>query len=436
MSLFLTIFIAFIGILSGKLIFKYWFNPLAAYTFVWGGMIFLYELKLLDYIDIIPEAWFVIIVSYIIFFIGCVTPLAIYKKDKFVKNSKLTIDLLFKDDGKIFAIVLYTLGFISLAGALWNWYVLLNIFGSFTRIFISANDIYHMRVSAEIPGLLPYMGGFGYAGLILAGIYTVYKGKITLAAVILLVAVILRDMSNFARIGILISFVIYICSLFLYKNYSKKSFSASRVKMILVMIVALILIVVSASIVRLFRGSYETYKGSKTELSEFKGNLIISPSVYLYLSAHIGVFSKYLDLESEQTRFGENTLQPAYNLLAKFHLTEKVSFFQKGYYIPMWTNSSTYLRELHSDFGYLGLFIGPYVLSFLTSLFWIKFYRYGGIYDFMILSVLMAMVTMSFFSMIIRSPDCYFAMIILCIIIPFIKRSANKNLSVVSRALS
>jgi oligosaccharide repeat unit polymerase len=427
MSLFLIAFFTIVGLITSRLIFKQWFNHLAIYTFVWGGMLFLYELKLLDYYDIKPEAWFVIIIAYLIFFIGSLTPLLLFRTGNTTNRLSNSFSALFADGGKSFALILYILGFISLAGALWNWYVLFQIYGSLVKILLSANEIYRMRVDSEIPGLLPYMGGFGYAGLIMAGIYTVYKGKITFAASILLIAVILRDMSNFARVGILISFVIFICSLFLYKNYSKSSFSANKLKMILVLTFAVVLIVVSASIVRLFRGSYESYRGTKQELSEFKGNLIISPSIYLYLSAHVGVFSKYLDLEMEHNKFGENTLEPVYNFLAKFHLTEKVPFHQKGYYIPMWTNSSTYLREMHADFGYLGLFLGPYFLSFLTSIFWIKFFRTGNVYDFIILTTLFAVITLSFFSLIIRSPDNYFAILILCIVLPYIKWSAARK---------
>jgi oligosaccharide repeat unit polymerase len=433
MSLFLITFIAFLGIVASKLIFKFWFNHLAIYTFVWGGMLFLYELKLLDYYDLKPEAWFVLIIAYLIFFIGSVTPLLLYKTGKTSNNLTDSFSALFSDGGKSFALILYVLGFISLAAALWNWYVLFQLYGSLVRILLSANEIYRMRVDSEIPGLLPYMGGFGYAGLILAGIYTVYKGKITFAASILLIAVILREMSNFARIGILISFVIFICSLFLYKSYSGISFSKNKTKMVLVLIFAIVLIVVSASIVRLFRGSYESYKGTKQELSEFKGNLIISPSIYLYMSSHIGVFSKYLDLEMEHTRFGENTLEPVYNFLAKFHLVEKVPFHQKGYYIPMWTNSSTYLRELHADFGYLGFFIGPYLLSLITSIFLIRFFRNGNIYDFIVLTSLFAVVALTFFSLIIRSPDLYFAIALLWIAIPVIKKSALKKSLIINK---
>jgi oligosaccharide repeat unit polymerase len=426
MSLFLISFSTIAGIIISKQLFRFWFNHLAVYTFIWGGMLFLYELKFLDYYDIKPDTWFIIIVTYLIFFIGSITPLMLSSP---IKNSDKpdSFSFLFADGGKSFATVLYIIGFISLAGALWNWYVLFKLYGSITKIFLSASEIYRMRIESEIPGHLPYLGGFGYAGLIMAGIYTVYKGKITFAVSILLIAVILKDMSNFGRIGILISFVIFIISLFLFKNYFKASFSINKLKLTVVLVVSVILIVVSASIVRLFRGSYESYKGTKQELSEFKGNLIISPSIYLYLSSHIGVFNKYYDLQIEHNRFGENTLEPMYNFLAKFDLVEKVPFHQKGYYIPMWTNSSTYLRELHADYGNLGLFIGPYILSILTSIFWIRFFRSGSIYSFIILTTLFAIVAITFFSLIIRSPDNYFAIMILCAVIPFIKWSAQRH---------
>ena len=35
----------------------------------------------------------------------------------------------------------------------------------------------------------------------------------------------------------------------------------------------------------------------------------------------------------------------------------------------MWTNTGTYLREIHADFGYVGLFTIPFLLGLLTTIF-------------------------------------------------------------------
>lgn len=429
MSILLVIICSFAFIVISRLFFEYRFNHLAIYTFVWGGMIFLYELKFLKYTPLTDEAWFVIILTYLIFFIGAITPI-------FIRESKKTTDsesgknnslVFFVDDGRALKTAIYILGSISLLSAFHNWYILLNKYGNFLNIFLSANEIYRMTVDDRIPGAIPYLGAISLSGIFLAGIYTAYKSKFTLPVFITILGAVLRDLSIFARIGILVSIIIFFLSFFLYRNYIKRFIVIKKTKLIAGFLIAIILIVSAASAVRIFRGSYESYKIASKEISTLRTGLIITPSVYLYLSAHIGVFSKYLDKDIENPKFGENTFKPFYNFLEKFDLAERVGAHQKGYLIPMWTNSSTYLRELHSDFGFLGVFTFPYLLAFLTTVFWRKFYSQGNIFVFMFLVFLSSIVAFSFFSLIIRGPDWYFAFIILGISLPVIKASALRN---------
>lgn len=421
----IILLIAFFTIIIGKTIFKKWFNHITLYCITWGGMLSLYNLKLLSYLDIVPIAWFLIVVAFLTFLIGSITPFAIKKPDQ---NLKDDFNILFFDNGKYLRTALYVLGFISFFGALYNWYVLYKMFGSIVKIFLSANIIYRMRVDAEIPGLLPYLGGVTFAGLVLAGIYTAYKNKITIPVIMLLIAAILRDLATFARVGILISLVVFVCSLFLYRHFISHISKISRTKITLLITISLALVILAASTVKLFRGSYERYQGTSSSLSAFKDNPVISPSLYLYLSSHVGVFSKYIEEDNENTRFGINTLSPVYNFLAKFGLTEKAPFHQKGYLIPMWTNSSTYLRELHADFGPIGILIVPYFIGLFTSIFWLSFYRSGSYYSFVLLTMFTSLITLTFFSLINRTPDFYTAILFLFISFWYVKRKYRKKL--------
>ncbi|HVO72455.1 MAG TPA: oligosaccharide repeat unit polymerase, partial [Ignavibacteriaceae bacterium] len=255
------------------MIFKFWFNPVAAYTFVWGGMISLYELRLLNYFQLTAQTWFIIVTTYLIFFIGSVTPLLTgrYEPDagKSINSKGIPI---FSDGGKSVGIVLYILAAIGLFGALHSWYTLFKIYGSLFSILLSANDIYTKRTESIIPGMIPYIAAFTYAGLILAGMYTVYKKKLTFVVLVLLLAAVLRDIANFARVGILVSFVLFLSSFFLYKNFTRGKLKLSKFKMAAAFVLVITIIVVSASIVRIFRGSYESYVGASKGLSSFRNN--------------------------------------------------------------------------------------------------------------------------------------------------------------------
>ncbi len=73
MSLLLIAVISILGIILGKLLFRKWINHLTIYCVIMGGLIFLYELKLLPYPKIIPFAWFFLIGSFLSFLLGIIT---------------------------------------------------------------------------------------------------------------------------------------------------------------------------------------------------------------------------------------------------------------------------------------------------------------------------------------------------------------------------
>ena len=92
----------------------------------------------------------------------------------------------------------------------------------------------------------------------------------------------------------------------------------------------IIFLIVSASFVRLTRNTGEKFSGASKELRQFKNNLILSPSIYLYFSSDIGVLSQYLKTEGEPTKFGENTFLLVYDFFAKFGLIKKTTGLSKG----------------------------------------------------------------------------------------------------------
>src|SRR5690606_21686308 len=73
MSLLLTAVISALGIISGKLVFKKWTNHLTFYCLIMEGLVFLYELKLLPYPDIIPIALFLLVSAFLSFLFGILT---------------------------------------------------------------------------------------------------------------------------------------------------------------------------------------------------------------------------------------------------------------------------------------------------------------------------------------------------------------------------
>ncbi|HRI47782.1 MAG TPA: O-antigen polymerase, partial [Ignavibacteriaceae bacterium] len=403
-------------------VFKSWLNHVVIYTVIWGGMLFLYELKLMKYTALTDLTWIAVIISFLTFVLGSVTYK--YVKD-FQKHSDSAFQSTFLLDGaknlKFLKITIIITGTISLLGAIQHWAVLFDMFGSITSILINANTIYRMRVQEEIPGVIPYVSAFGFVAVFFAAIESAIKGRFTFLSFYAIVGVMLKEFAMLGRAGILIAFVEYFVVLFFVRLFLKKQTDSLNIKkksnLTLSLVITLIIFIMSASLVKNVRGAFESYRSSTKELNKLKGGLLITPSIYLYFSAHIGVFSRYLWDDSESSYFGENTFLPVYRIISKFGVVDPPSYYQKGYNIPMWTNTGTYLRELHADFGSLGIFLVPYLLGFLTSFYWFKFLKSGNLKDILILSHLYIIIVFSFLTMITRSSNLIISFVVIYMII-------------------
>jgi oligosaccharide repeat unit polymerase len=207
--------------------------------------------------------------------------------------------------------------------------------------------------------------------------------------------------------------------LLIYSN-NKKETSSNR-NLIVGFISILLFVVIGATLVKTFRGTTESFKGASSQLNETKSNAFISPSLYLYLSSNIGVLNKFLLEGTEEASIGENTFTPVYNFLSKFGLTKRVSFNERGYFIPMWSNSATYLRELYADYGTLGIFLIPYLLGLITTFYWIKLYSTLSLKYFPILVYLFSIVSLSWFSSMTKGGNWLISLLILVLMTPMIE---------------
>lgn len=404
---FILLIITFLFSLSlGKILFKRWFNHLSVYSLIWFVLLFMYELKLLRYDNLSSETWFVIILSYIAFHLGVVCYFALKRVNEKIEtsNEELSSNPLFYKEGRLLIIVILITGFIGLAGGLQQWSVLIHKFGSIQKVILNANDIYRMRVEGEIQGIA-YLPAFGFVSLFFAALYSAYKRKIAFISILPFTAIILKDLANIARalmlFGLVEYSIVFIVSIYVF-NLEKSSSNTSQKSYLFRFLIIIVIFIGSASFVRSIKGSVEHYKSASSSIRSLNLFDVITPSIYLYLSADVGVLNKYLEHNNENTRFGENTFMPVYNILAKFDFVSKPDTYQKGYYIPMWTNTGTYIRELHADFGILGVVLGPFLLSFLATMFWFKFFNTRNIINLIFYTFISIIIFFSFLVMITR----------------------------------
>lgn len=402
MSIFLIIVFSLIFLKLSKKMYLHWLNPLSIYTLIWMPMLVLFEMKLMAFYSLSTFTWIVIIGAYISFFLGALT---IYlwnnRFNKFSEKAELIpkIDIVFSNNGKIIRNSIIIFSLIGLFGALQHWYILINEFGSIAGVLLNAIKVYNMRQANEIKGVIPYLWLFSFFAIFLSGTYMAYKGKISIIALLPILGVVLKDMAKVARNGILLGLFEFFFSYIFFSYFlSRNKFRRIKKKNIVIgVVVILALMISSVAIIKLFRQSNEKYIKTNSELVQFKDNLFISPQIYFYAASQVGVLNKFLEKDNEHLPFGSKSFSSIYNIASTVKLIDKIDIRPKGYLIPEWSNTATYLRDLYSDFGIIGPFVVPFLLGIFSTLFWFKFMFTGKIKYLLLLTHLSMIIAMSFF---------------------------------------
>jgi oligosaccharide repeat unit polymerase len=432
MTFILIISAVLLSVVIGRILFRSLFNPIAVYAVIWGVELLLYEWRLIRYYDLSTQTWVIILAAYFCFLMGVLTISFLRKlnpvDDPLPEISTNPISDVF-DRGRILHFLIYTSVLVGLIGAVQHWLVLLNMFGSLVNIFLNAPTIYMMRVQGQIHGVVPYLATFSYVAAFLSGIYMGKKGKWHPGTLLAFLGVVLEDTANVARAGMLLVFlefftVVVLCRMGLEKNAKHR---ATNKKLIFSFLTLFIVLAAFATAIKTARTVMEEYKSASRALNKMKNSSIITPTVYMYFSCQTGVLNKYLAKDDEKAMWGENTFLPVYNLISKTGIIKHPSFYQKGYFVPMWSNTGTYLREIHADFGYPGLFLVPYLLGLGITYFWYRYFKLRRMNDLLLLVYFMLVLYFSFLVMITRLGHWWISLVLLLIIINVFESLTSKR---------
>ncbi len=381
--------IYFPSLLLGKFIFQRWFNPIFLYASSWAFIIYMYDLKLIGYVPITSLTWLVVLLAYASFLTGIFivyvarginNDTSIMKQ----KNNRISEKWWDNKEQLLKKIVLVT-AIIGLLVSLQHWYVLIKKFGSIMMVFLHASDIYDMRVGGEHLGKIPYFNLLSFVSVFFSAIYSAYKNKFSFIVILPFIAVILADAASLARAGVFFALVLFGISFITARYYFKNAYNNPKYKnnrnIIVTSVIVILLAMVSVSLIRLVRNPMGDFKSTSIELKKLSNNGLMSSSLYLYFSSPVAVLSQYLDQRNEDAIFGENTFYPIYNNLNRFGGNFQLEPYPKGYFIPMWVNSATYLRDADVDFGAFGIFIIPFVIGFFSTFYWFRYFETGKLID-------------------------------------------------------
>jgi len=289
----ISFFILIIGISSillSKHYFGKWFNHLSLYSILWMSMLFLFELRLIRYYELYPKTWLVIISAFVGFVLGIITiysARSVFNKSNIVEISpKLSTGLFYKNC-LILKIAIVFFFIVGLLSALQHWKLLFDEYGTLTNIIIEASKIYRDRVENPVK-VTPYVWLASYVGVFIAGMYSAYINKFSLLALLPIIAVIVKEMANFGRVGILLGFFEFIVSYLLFRHYLSSQgepiVKTSRIQIVISFAFLFVLLVAAVSTVKFLRNPLDPIKGSSATLSSYRGGFVISPSIYLYAS--------------------------------------------------------------------------------------------------------------------------------------------------------
>jgi len=395
------------GACAGRFFFGRWFNHLTLYSMIWGTGLALFELRLMDYFPLPGEVWLIIAYSWIAFVVGSITLVLAKAAAGSAEPLQAANDANYVfQEQKILLISILVLSSVAMGGVIQHWLILINRFGGIVGVLLNGARIYHLTVGGEIAGRIAYIDSFGLTAICLAGMYCAKIGRVRVFLVLFpLLTLILSDMAQGGRAKTILAGILF------FSAYSFTRLTPARPKVVnfmsrlrQVLAGALVLAVMLTAIefIRSYRGAMETFYGTSKELSKLEHNAFITPSIYLYLSSDVGVFSAYWKAGGEQAFPGSNTFAPLFRVLSRFELIDYVPYFTKFYNIPMSTNTGTYLREIHADFGISGILVVPYLLGFLCTMVWFAVKRRARLTTVALLAHLYVVVAFSFFYQVTR----------------------------------
>lgn len=441
MSLLLISVVSICGIILGKIILKKWFNHLALYCVIMGGVIFLYELKLIRYDEITALTWYIIIASFLSYLFGILTISSI--KNLFSKEvtseTKSSLFLpIFADYGTVLKYSIFIFSLLGLIAAIQRWLVMIDMFGSIQSVLLNGKTIYDMIVRDKIKGLVPILPSFSYVAIFLAGIYAAYIGKFSFLTFFAFIGVVLKVLTYFGRAELLLVLMEFIFTFILFRYLLKSSTSSkykfSKINASFSLLLLLGILIIGVSFIRISRNISENYQGVTSELKQLDDNFFISPSIYFYFSCDIGVLNKYFEIGDENSGFGENTFYFFHTFLNRIGAIEKPVFYSKGYFMPMWANTATFLKDLHTDFGIAGIFIVPYLLGVLITWLWFKFYNSNNLLIFALLVYFFLIIGFSFLLMVTKYNQWYMSLAFILIYIPIMEKLAiRKSLKLIKK---
>jgi oligosaccharide repeat unit polymerase len=354
------------AVLVGRTMLGRWFNHLTVYSMIWGSVLILVESHLIYYNSISGMAWFYILSAWLCLYLGSASVLLIR-----AKRPKLPATA-YSGSSRPLRNVIWFFSLIAVIGLISQVQAVIREFGSvWVAVFAQGNALYHTRVDSPELGLAgaSYIGTFAPAACALSGIYTARVGKLTIAGLAPLALVALSGVLTMGRATTILA-IVWFGTAFLYTPRAK--FKVYKWQAIVGAILAVAVLVGGISLVSGTRGLAVNDYSVSPAMERASNYAPLLPPLFFYGTGSVVGFSNYLENQDRNPHafWGMYTFAPILRGLSHLGLDTQVPFYEENYYTPTDINVLTYLKNLHSDFGPLGVLLFPYLLGGLMT--WLK----------------------------------------------------------------
>lgn len=381
-------------------------NPVSVFTVLVSISLFLHEMKLIEYDDITAKAFFILLIGESIYVAGCF--LGKKRRILFSKNNNPIVYESSESNeacDSLLAKAIIVLSAISAIAILSGFILLLIDYDySIIRILRSGDAIYAAHVTGKKKYLfIPYLSSFATNSLVLSGILLKRSGFKKRMIIPIFLEIMISLMTG-SRYVIVLGALIFISSVLITQSrrggtpsLQKKRQTGKHSKLSIVFFL-FVLFLVFRSITKA-RSNWITINEYVNPfmaniMSKFGGGIY---KVYTYFASPVGVLSAFL--ENPYYSYGRDSFSFVFNFMKRFGIVivGQMEGFDTNYYIPIASNTGTFLKNMIADFGLLSPFV-VFAWGIIVSQSYQNAKEEQTVCNLSICSILMAIASFCFFS--------------------------------------
>jgi len=260
-------------------------------------------------------------------------------------------------------LVIYFFLIIITVTTILSWKCLIRKFGSLGFILLNSSEIRANTIGKDdgtIPVILTYINSIVYSIFIMCLVLFKknYQKKYILLTVYSFILIFINDLLYFGRVGLIFSMFCFLGYFFYY-----------NIKFKIKYIILIIILVIIISLPRLIRGNFDNFTATVSDITPHY-KIDIPPyynfavSYYIYYFSPIYAFSETLINNDLKPTYGSKTFTPVYNFINRFIIkNDRISLIDEYAYIPFRYNIYSIVKDLYTDFGYLGIFLFALIMG-------------------------------------------------------------------------